>query len=64
MPIRDYYDELLAKADDAAARAKWAGDPLVKAAWQRIEMRYRETAISPDVPSSNSVVRPDRRQAT
>lgn len=46
MPIGDYRDVLLRKADDAAQRAKKAAEPVVKAAWQRIEASYRMTAAS------------------
>lgn len=49
MPIRDYRDFLLQKADDAAERAKLAEDLQVRAAWQRIETSYRMTATSVDV---------------
>jgi hypothetical protein len=44
MPTDNYRELLLEKADDAAERAKWAADLVVRAAWERIEASYRMTA--------------------
>ena len=54
MPIRDYRDFLLRKADDAAERAKLAEDLQVRAAWQRIETSYRMICHFPDLEDTGN----------
>lgn len=44
MPTQDYSEFLLARVADAGQRASLATDPLVKAAWLRIEAIYRQSA--------------------
>jgi hypothetical protein len=46
MPMDNYRELLLEKAEDAAERAKWAADPVARAAWERIEASYRMTAAT------------------
>jgi hypothetical protein len=61
MPADSYRELLLQKATDAAQRSKWAAEPDVKAAWQRIEADYRMTAASMDVEGTLNCQRPSEQ---
>ena len=58
MPVGDYREYLLQKADEAAQRSKRSTAPDIKAAWQRIEADYRMTAAS--VETDGTLIAKDR----
>ena len=58
MPIDNYREYLLQKANDAAQRSNRSAEPVIKAAWQRIEANYRMTAAS--VETDNPLIPKDR----